>query len=349
MSSRIQKRIRDSSHEHDLIISDSNEIQSLKLRSDEELFVIDKIGSKSKRRKINSEEFGQTNSKPLIVSKVERILIKKTLNNRKQIFTPDDTSQPSNGAISDIWENDDEIGNGSKGKISKNKKEKIQIDLLVHPGQSYNPSILDHQDILAEAVALEIKKKEADLKNISIETVTINRDIETYSVNDEEASDDDNSTTKIRRSKKEKLTRAQRNKIRGKKEKNFKLQKEEVEKSILHSIDVLPQILTTIDQKDGKIEQQRKMRQVQKKLKEQKEKTAVYMTYQEAASVPLTDELTGSVRTLRPKGMILRDTAHKMKTLGIVGESLSDKRMRKRKGDKPHSERNIKWHAKYKI
>ena len=106
------------------------------------------------------------------------------------------------------------------------------------------------------------------------------------------------------------------------------------------------------------------------------------MSYEEAALVPLTDELRGSLRKITPKGCVIRyvirtdsvqialffhisnimitfilmsifnsvsyvsrDQARAMRTTGSL---MSQDRRKRKTFEKPHGSKNIKWFAKYK-
>jgi hypothetical protein len=323
MSLRKQKRIRKISEEFSAGIRDLVAFDNISSKRDEELFVLDKIGSKSKRIKITNE----INNDKSFVSKHESHLVKKIIKNRNKNTNPL-KNHIDRASLTDLWSDNTE----ESGKCIRNKK--LKRDQLVHPGQSYNPSISDHQDALAEAVALEIKRTEFDGLKISETFSNLNR-IESITSDDDGNNDDETDTGRegIPKNKKKvtKLTRAQRNKLRLRKEKETKQQKQWLEKNLLKSIDSLPNILSSWEQRDVKIDQERIIKKTRQDLKKQQQLVIPYMNYEEVASIPLTDELLGSMRTLRPKGIVLIDEVIKMKTQGLVGASLSDKKLKKKK------------------
>jgi len=68
------------------------------------------------------------------------------------------------------------------------------------------------------------------------------------------------------------------------------------------------------------------------------------LTYEEAACVPLSDELHGSLRQVVPKGNRAKDHQNNMVSAGITSTSL---RRNRRAYEKPHASKNIKWIPKY--
>lgn len=334
MTTRRQKRIRETSDEFEEVLAQ----EKLSSKPDEDLFVLDKTGSRSKRVKIQ-QQLQQQKQQP-VVSRHELHLIQKVLKNSSK---KTDNTNNNTKDISDLWSDDTPVPPSKY--ISNNK---VRRDRLVHPGQSYNPSLPDHQDALAEAVAVEIKKTEANSNtNILVEVVSaIATADDDDDDNDNNNNDDSSSPLVVRPKSKSKLTRAQRNKIRLRKQRDTQTLKEQTDRLVLRSIDGLPRLLSSLQDKETKLDLRRQIKQTQTDLRLAKKTVVPYMTYQEAAAVPLSDELSGSMRTLRPKGT-LSLSLEDMKTRGVL--PLSDKRMKTKKRDKPHAERNVKWHSKYKI
>jgi hypothetical protein len=123
---------------YETLVDDENTQSLLVSKADDDLFVVDRVGSKRMRRKITKEEEARKTTS--IVSKVDRKLVEKL------------ESQPSRRkkkvggamAVSDIWADEvtpvKDVGKGGKKKAIK----------IPEGGLSYNPSHDDHQDILAE-------------------------------------------------------------------------------------------------------------------------------------------------------------------------------------------------------
>jgi hypothetical protein len=141
----VKKRQR----EKELIISyenyvdESTSAQVMGEREDEDLFVVDRIGSKTSRRKLKHEEKQQ--NKTQIISKVERKLIEKRLEKlQQQQESNRNQNESKEEVLVDIW------ADSVEPVKQKSKKKKVHALKLPIPGVSYNPSHVDHQDAIAE-------------------------------------------------------------------------------------------------------------------------------------------------------------------------------------------------------
>ncbi|CAM9558266.1 unnamed protein product, partial [Discosporangium mesarthrocarpum] len=147
----------------------------LRDKPDDALFVIDSRGSGRKRRKLQKE--AKVEREP---SKNEvKLIQKKYLEKAKKQQLETATSSAGRVAsvsvkqqnIYDAWGEEKEEEKGSKdGKpITKpaggRKRPKSCIPdtrpEICQPGQSYNPTEEDHDDVLAQAVAVELRREEA--------------------------------------------------------------------------------------------------------------------------------------------------------------------------------------------
>lgn len=167
MSSKRQKRISASAEEYADHISRMSVIQSIRAKPDEELFVVDRSGSQNSRKKIakelriSADKSGVEN----IVSVVERKLVKRSVARGPKIAK----FSESDSALSDIWDADASVIPVDANILSRSRKSRsvnalsAKITVAIK-GQSYNPSHNDHQDALAEALAVEIRKREHDQK-----------------------------------------------------------------------------------------------------------------------------------------------------------------------------------------
>ena len=140
----------------------------------------------------------------------------------------------------------------------------------------------------------------------------------------------------------EKKTKAERNKMRRQnalKQEALKVQAEKRLSQDLHSI-------KTITKDIAKEEQQRNIASKTKKaLLKEKNSQPPGMTYTEAGSVLLTDELSGSLRTLKPE---LCPIKSHIDTMVVKGDVIR-KDARKRKAyERPHGGKQVKWVARYK-
>ena len=111
------------------------------------------------------------------------------------------------------------------------------------PGQSYRPDEEQHQDVIGEALSIELRRKEAlDYRNAPVGGGKMSEETLALLVgsSDEESSDDEDDDvemTNVRHKRKEKLTRAQRNKQKRVKAEAFLLQEKRSKKKHLSQFD----------------------------------------------------------------------------------------------------------------
>ena len=129
-----QKREEIVSQEYEDFISSTNANVLYSSKSNEELFIVDKVGSKTARKKIAKEEGSAGKSH----SVTEKKLIKRI---QDKIFNEQLVESKGVKAIGDIW-----ADQPAEPKVYIKKTErKAPLG-----GFSYNPSPNDHQDVIAE-------------------------------------------------------------------------------------------------------------------------------------------------------------------------------------------------------
>ena len=246
-----------------------------------------------------------------------------------------------------------------------------QVVKVAHTGMSYNPAAEQHQDLLAEALALEIKKKEKEAKdegaffgvdlrkneNVDLPGGRISGtdaatgldsdgEEESDSESDDGAAEGDAPRTLSRKQRaalNHKKTRAERNKEREKKA-AASIRAQEAEVRLLNKgLANVPKLIEAMQKK-------KEMQHASKLLKaSQKAAQAIEdahaLSYAEAGLVPLSDELGGSLRTLVPKG---NTTSTMQRGLVAAGEATGKDHRRRKVGEHPHKPKNIKWVAKHK-
>ena len=126
-------------HELSVDLADLYEASAVSTRSDGDLFVIDKVGSTSARKKLSKTTFVKQQQN-LPDFKKERKIIAR-IEKRKLCQTEADGT----GQLYDIWETD--VLSKSAKIPEKNLKLK---KLKIIAGLSYHPSVDDHQDVIAE-------------------------------------------------------------------------------------------------------------------------------------------------------------------------------------------------------
>lgn len=256
----------------------------------------------------------------------------------------------------------------SKKERKRKEREKemarntVQVE-LAQPGQSYRPDEEQHQDVIGEALGIELRRKEAEeYKNAPIGGGRMNQRTLSLLIHssDEESSDDDDddaednddeniksAATSIKR--KEKLTKAQRNKQKRVKAMQLELEERKKAKQFLHSF----QDAKKISKEIKKEEAERLARKEEiNALKEEKLSKPLGVNVIDQISkldpinapslpVALTEELKdGSLRTIKPKGSLLTDRVESMISRKMANrKTLEKKRIvngkrRKMKGGK---------------
>jgi len=222
-------------------------------------------------------------------------------------------------------------------QYKKNAQSSVKVE-PAQPGQSYRPDEEQHQDVIGEALSIELRRQEAlEYKNAPIgggklldETLAL-----IVHSSDEDSSDDedeDAEMTNIRHKRKEKLTRAQRNKQKRHKARLFELSERRRKKKLLHQFDESKKASKEVRKVEAaKIARREEINTLKAEKMAKPLGTNVIGKLSErdpinAPSLPvaLTDELKdGSLRTVKPKGSLLTDRM----------ESMISRKMANRKAD----------------
>jgi hypothetical protein len=312
--------------------------------------MIDRKGSKSIRKRVVQEVLPK--SQGVYISATEKRLIQKVLTSKPKQPYARLYSTSENKALKDLWDAD-VIEHNDSDDVNYPTTKRRRLKVAV-PGQSYNPSIEDHQNALAEAVALQLKKEDSTIEPKSTSLVPFHKSIISIDAStahggaDHDDSDDDsmdstnNSSTAITERKKlqTKYTRAQRNRIKARSIAKASMSIELLNSNILQSIDNLPSILKEINQKEQYLE-------LRKTIIPEPEIDSITLNlgYEDVGTVPLTDEIGGGLREVIPKGTSLVDRAVTMRRTGDL--NVQNKRAR-RAYEKPHAAKRVVWVAKYK-
>lgn len=116
------------------------------------------------------------------------------------------------------------------------------------------------------------------------------------------------------------------------------------EKQLLKELDALPRHVRDVEAREKRLEDRRAFVTLLRQNAAEDAQNEK-MTYDEADSVPLSDELNGSLRTIVPKGRAIVDQTNAMRANGAL--MARDRRTRKTK-EKPHAGKKVKWVARYK-
>ncbi len=378
-SRKRDRRIAETAVEYDNAVHAKIDAEVLANRDSDSLFIVDRTGSKNARRKIEKE--AASAAKAYSVSKVEDHLIKKKIKAMEQGKSSQFQAKKQNAIQSKKLDLHDPWGDDSNVVIGRKPATNIVEEIAHHrnravmppkaptnkrkidgPGFSYNPDEDQHQDLLAEALALELqaleKKARAEGtfgKNADASSTLNKEEIHDGSEDEEEESEievseeEEESADKGRKlSRKqrqalERKTRAQRNKEKMKRKRLHELEKIQTMQRLIKTLRSVPRLMNELDKAAKIAEAQKAIAEM--RSEEQAEAKAKALTYKEAGSVPLTDEIGDSLRTIRPKGNRLSGLQN---SLIESKDAISKDHRRHKKGEHPHRAKNIKWHAKYK-
>lgn len=350
----------------------ANESDLLTSKPDEALFSLDVVGSKSARVKIAAEKAQQLQT---VEAQMKQLAKKHRISKVKESSMERDAivaSKQSHKALADgydMWGDDNNESSGSSRATASTKStptNQVRSTRLLKAaavgGLSYNPNEKQHEDLIAEAVAVEIRRKEVDENNKQITTANLTVDPlallevnngtsngnESDSESDSEDDDDDNEEggqgedSNSQKKKKRALTRAQINKKKRKKARTFEQVQQSAQERLLQSIDKAATISAHLERKEAERQQLKAIKQ-QHKL-ESAELLANALTSNDISSVPLQDELNGSLRQIIPRGIRVKDQSHALEDTGAANA----KQERHKRHSKPHRGQNIKWIPKYK-
>ncbi|KAI9469666.1 MAG: ribosome biogenesis protein Nop53/GLTSCR2 [Benjaminiella poitrasii] len=357
---------------------------------DEEIFTIDVTGDHGVKRKLAKDKplrvdeiLEQRSAVPAIKSKNpfkkpemtddvfsrhESKLLKRKIENNAPLAPKKKNKKASAAKSYDLWDDEpkeaEQSSNDFLPKEEKIKAPKTMIQkpgALVHVpavstpegGQSYNPTLEEHQALLAKAIEVEERKAEilrnlqeqlsyreelklladelahseitADGKMITTDTAT--------AVNDEEEEDEDNSSNKKKKNKGERKTRQQRHKSHRlateELQKKQQLQERTIRRQIHMLRDIEKELAERVDALDALAEKrgERKMEEEKKGLK----KLGKYTVPELPVDVQLTDELCETLRQLKPEGNMFRDRFISIQKRNIIEPRVPVKPSRKYK------------------
>lgn len=211
---------------------------------------------------------------------------------------------------------------------------------VAHSGQSYHPDTQKHQDIIGEALSLELRRKEAQHYKETPISTGLKAETKALMVGDDESSeeendveDDDKEETVVTKKKIKKLTRAQRNKQKRLRAEEKEIQERRRAKKALNAVHDVKRMQKELKQKE--LEKKERKEWISQ-VKQQDQRKLGKGTFQERSRVDpigaptfpvaLTEELQSSLRTIKPKGSLLTDRM----------ESFRDRKMadKKRTGDR---------------
>jgi nucleolar protein 53 len=235
--------------------------------------------------------------------------------------------------------------------LKEKKRKAIQVE-LAQPGQSYRPDEEQHQDLIGEALSIELRRKEA----IEYNETPISDGMNPHTLSllvgssDEESSDDEddddndtNSSTIKPLKRKEKFTRAQRNKQKRVKALQVQLKEKKRVKQLLNSLQDAKRITKEMRKKDAELVARKDELNVLKEEEFAKplgvnviaKRSQLDPINAPSLPVALTEELKGgSLRTVKPKGSLLTDRLESMISRKMANKRNTDNKKRQVHGKK---------------
>jgi len=361
-------------------LSETNTHAHLSLATvpDSELFVLDtkpdlsvKIYSrkelKLKRLRVLTEETKNNKKRKVILSEKDLRQVKKIIAKhppqkditgsepKKATFMGRNNSTSKSLEVTDLWDGIKE--ERKKGSLrSEKKKHTVAVD-VAHSGQSYRPDEEMHQNIIGEALAIELRRNEAEEYDrtpigcgMSEQTLAVLVDTD----NDDDDEEDNNNAFFEPKKKKEKLTRAQRNKQRRAKQMKVEHEARKRMKKLLNAVNNVPSLTKEI---------------VREELTKKVKKEELHRLKEEAKAVPLgknlheklmernplkvpslpvalkseLEESGGSLRAVKPKGDLLKERLHSLAVRNLANSK------RKTKNIVEGKKRTVRKGMEYKL
>ena len=256
-------------------------------------------------------------------------------------------------------------------RAKANAPPKLAVE-VAHPGQSYHPDKEHHQDAIGEALSIEIRRNEAveykskpiseGMTSFTKEFIINSSDSEEESSDEEEEEEEEEEEVEMKTAtkivkRKEKLTRAQRNKQKRVKAELTAIKERKQHKQFLHQANEVH----THNKVVKNVEKEHALRQHEvAQLKQEKKSKPlgkdVWTTLSSidpirAPTLPvaLTEELQidgngggGGLRTVKPKGSLVTDRLESMVARNMISKKKvsgrrivqGKKRTNKRRGEK---------------
>ncbi len=288
-------------------------------KDDKDLFVIDVGGSKRRRKKNVKGEVCSTGTSKGDLEFLHR-LKKGTLKRFRSVDLSGKERRKQHdhsSSLKDLWVDDihsSERGEGFKRTRRRNDCTDMRMIGPCEPGQSYNPSEEDHENLLSKAVELEVKRNEVIKAAEQCVENGMSEETKALLIEDDETSEDSCTFSEDEKvfiapiKPTHKLTRAERNKQKRKralqravKEKAQRLAQKMQEDSILEIAEEVEMVAVKATTR-----QEERQRQREQNLK--KRGTVIFPTkadaFSKVPSIPVTlrEDISGSLRKLQQQG-----------------------------------------------
>ncbi|KAI7885507.1 tumor suppressor protein Gltscr2 [Lichtheimia hyalospora FSU 10163] len=229
--------------------------------------------------------------------------------------------------------------------------------VVPHAGASYNPTMEDHQELLRQAHQVELQK-ESEARKLE-EQLSYRKELDAMaheleqSLEDEddeaEAESDKDETVTAQSKEAKRKTRVQRNKEKRLRLEQLVHRQKQHEKEIRKQIDQLHHIEAQVKEHQEKL---RLMNEKRQEIRDQNEKQGAkrlgkHFVQERSIDVQLQDELSESLRQLKPEGSLLHDQLYSLQKRNIVEPRVAVKPFQKYK-PKVYERRSYKnWDAKH--
>eukprot|EP00298_Acanthocystis_sp_HF-20_P008379 c17645_g1_i2.p1 GENE.c17645_g1_i2~~c17645_g1_i2.p1 ORF type:complete len:409 (-),score=160.33 c17645_g1_i2:573-1799(-) len=252
----------------------------------------------------------------------------------KKVLRQQQAKKKKRGTFSrtdDLWANPNQHKPPVKRKIGASPQVRGILSVQVAPeGLSYNPSFDAHQNVLAQAVAKEVKKDaEKDDYSRKIQkqlnmkvSISPEEQEESESDSGEVAGKEQEETAPVKKKRQPpRLTRAQKNKKRRvqlalrtaiRTKRKQKLQKQ---------FNKIPTLLEDIEKVEETLEKQKQKRIRKLKRAQTKVPFRGKLKFEEDTGIldtPLTEDLSGQLRDMKVQGNLFRDRFKSLQRRGII-------------------------------
>ena len=330
-------------------------------KTNKDLFVLDTTAALIPKDQ-EPKKKSTTLSKPRVVDeKVQALLYKHDAATLQKMANP--KKRKADAPAFDLWEQKEEDEApivkrmagvapphihqkaNSRAAAPAKKQPQVAID-VAQSGQSYHPDPQEHQNVIGEALALELRRQEAEeYKNTPISTGMSDETRALLMGDDdeeEESSDDeDEDTPTVLHKQKEKLTRAQRNRQKRIRAEQKELHERKTAKKRMNAISQAKKLSKELAKQQEQNQQRKAQLALLKKeqartpgkgvLQHVSEKNPIHAP---TLPVALSDDLSGTLRTMKPKGSLLTDRMESFRDRNMATKKLVGDRKRIVQGNK---------------
>lgn len=210
---------------------------------------------------------------------------------------------------------------------------KVPNVVIADPGMSYNPDAAAWMKLLDTKGSEELKKEQKRISELEEKEriqkkafedkgLVSDQDVN-YSIDSDDQSEHEQAETPIPSLKNKRKTRSQRNKIRQRREEELRLLEQKKNEELLRTIDKAPAISKKLQQKDKAEKFSNKaVSSSTTEIKLKKKKFGKHRLPNNPLEIKLGDELTSSLRELKPEGNLFADRYLSLQQRAMVPPSL---------------------------